>query len=382
MLVQSLHYNTSEAIMNQIRVLVVEDEVPTQKAIKHILSREGMSLHTCSNGVEAIEYLKNHSVDLIISDVEMPLMNGVDFLKNLHLRGFYVPTLMITGYGSKSLLQELIRIGCEDFLDKPFSKEDLLESIERITPKTRLIQNAKQNSEENAANFIQALTAIPKDLQEKIHYWSYPLSEIGGDCFFVQRNPKGFCGILADVSGHDMASSYYQVIVKSVFDECTKESEFIQEFSKKLNQTIPQLTHEERMLCALIFQYDEESQILKACTFGNPPFLIQDSNSIQEFPQEFHLPLGLFDQCEIKISEMKLNPQTRISASTDGIINLHKGILGHQKIDVKGISWLKELSQAYSNHSIKEYIQAVKLEAIQHCRNKREDDLMLIAWEV
>lgn len=122
------HHIDTELLKN-ISVLCVEDEDDTrEQLLQFLMSRVG-TLHTASNGQEGLEAFKLHKPDVVITDVKMPVMNGVKMAKGIKGINRETPIIIITAYPDKDLLIEAINIGVDKYLYKPVSPYKLIEAV-------------------------------------------------------------------------------------------------------------------------------------------------------------------------------------------------------------------------------------------------------------
>lgn len=115
----------------KLQVLLVDDEQQMLVAMEAVLARLGHSVLKASNGQDALEIIERSKVDLIISDMRMPVMTGGELLARIHSMGTRIPVVMITAYGTITQAVEAMRNGAFDFITKPFSAEDLERVVER-----------------------------------------------------------------------------------------------------------------------------------------------------------------------------------------------------------------------------------------------------------
>lgn len=108
------------------RILVVDDEENMLKLFERVLTKEGYEVRTSSSGTEAIRILKDETFDLILSDLIMPVLGGIDLMQEVKATHPDVPFIVITAYGSIGSAVEAIKAGAFDYLTKPFQKEDVL----------------------------------------------------------------------------------------------------------------------------------------------------------------------------------------------------------------------------------------------------------------
>jgi DNA-binding response OmpR family regulator len=115
--------------MSRIHVLVVDDEPDFLKLIKRRLTKRNLDVDTAASGEEALEFLRNGNVDVVILDVRMPGLDGIETLKEIRKRFRETSVIMLTGHGSMQSGIEGISHGAYDYILKPFSIDDLLERI-------------------------------------------------------------------------------------------------------------------------------------------------------------------------------------------------------------------------------------------------------------
>lgn len=107
------------------RILVVDDEENTRIALTRLLSREGYDVQTAANGLEALNTLRRSSADLIITDLNMPEMNGLAFLRELNREYPTSNVIMITAFGEVESYLEALNLGAFEYLNKPLRLEEL-----------------------------------------------------------------------------------------------------------------------------------------------------------------------------------------------------------------------------------------------------------------
>ncbi|MCR4923041.1 MAG: response regulator [Lachnospiraceae bacterium] len=119
-----------------IKVLLVDDEPHIVQGLKAIIDwdQEGFEIvRSCSNGKEAFDYLKDNKVDMIVADIKMPVMNGLELLKKLreeNLSEAYF--IILSGYADFSFAQQAIKYECSDYLLKPVDGGSLLEVVKKV----------------------------------------------------------------------------------------------------------------------------------------------------------------------------------------------------------------------------------------------------------
>ena len=114
-----------------MKFLSVDDSSTMRKIISLALSGAGHSVVEAVNGREALDKLKDTAVDCIILDINMPEMNGIEFLKERKNHGAIagIPVFVLTTQDEESLKKEALSLGAKGFIIKPFQKESLLSAI-------------------------------------------------------------------------------------------------------------------------------------------------------------------------------------------------------------------------------------------------------------
>ena len=116
------------------RVLLIEDEPNIIEAISYILSKDGWTVHTHSDGETAIAKVMQGLPDLIILDVMLPGKSGYDILRDLraHIATADIPVMMLTARGQAKDRDMAIRLGATHFMTKPFSNSEILDCVRTL----------------------------------------------------------------------------------------------------------------------------------------------------------------------------------------------------------------------------------------------------------
>lgn len=116
------------------KILVIDDEITIRTLLDKFLSQK-YEVMALSNGTEGLSWLQTGNMpDMIIADLEMPVMDGYEFLKNVRSSGFFaeIPIMMLSGADSSNERVKCYQLGANDFMIKPFNPEELLLKIEII----------------------------------------------------------------------------------------------------------------------------------------------------------------------------------------------------------------------------------------------------------
>jgi two-component system chemotaxis response regulator CheY len=119
--------------MNKLRTLIVDDSSVMRKIVERSLRQAGLDLvevHEAGNGAEALNILGQHQVDLILSDINMPVMDGLEFVKQVQATSASkAPVVMITTEGSESNVMQALSLGAKGYIRKPFTADQVKEHV-------------------------------------------------------------------------------------------------------------------------------------------------------------------------------------------------------------------------------------------------------------
>lgn len=113
-------------------ILLLEDDKLFAQSLEDFLQEEGFIVDIVSNGQEALEKNYEKNYDLYLFDINVPLLNGLDLLKELRAAGDITPTIFLTSYKDKETLQKGFNFGADDYLKKPLDLEELILRIKSL----------------------------------------------------------------------------------------------------------------------------------------------------------------------------------------------------------------------------------------------------------
>ena len=114
------------------KILLVDDEINCLRAVRDVFDLEGFNCLTANSGMAAIELFDRNDIDIVVTDIRMPKMNGIELLKKIKERKPSTRVLMLTGYGSIEDAVESIKLGAYNYILKPVNVADLLADIHDI----------------------------------------------------------------------------------------------------------------------------------------------------------------------------------------------------------------------------------------------------------
>ncbi|HEX4899699.1 MAG TPA: response regulator, partial [Pyrinomonadaceae bacterium] len=116
-------------------ILVVDDEKPQREIYEAILSEAGYEVTTAASGEAALKFINENKYDLVLTDLKMTGMTGIELLQHLTAHDSSISVILITGHGTIESAKEALRSGAFDYLEKPVDREPLLEAVGRALSK-------------------------------------------------------------------------------------------------------------------------------------------------------------------------------------------------------------------------------------------------------
>ena len=116
--------------MGKLRILVAEDEEGIRESLGLVLGDYDVTVAV--DGQEAWDWLSRARFDLVLLDIKMPKVDGVEIMRRLRQRQITVPVLVLTAYQSVEMAREAVKLGAVDYLPKPFNRDHVLEAVRGI----------------------------------------------------------------------------------------------------------------------------------------------------------------------------------------------------------------------------------------------------------
>ena len=141
-------------------VLLVDDDPAVAKVLGALLAQAGLTVHTASTGQEALALLGRKPIDVVVSDVRMPGMSGMELLAEVGRAWPDVPVILLTAHGTVPLAVEAMKAGAADFALKPFDREEILFSIRKALLRAQQQDEATRAPAKDPSDFVGGSTAM------------------------------------------------------------------------------------------------------------------------------------------------------------------------------------------------------------------------------
>lgn len=114
------------------KVLIVDDSRTSRRILNNLLSEDGYEVAEAENGETGIQKYKEEAPDLVTMDITMPVMDGLEALKKIREYDSEAKVIMVTAAGQESKIMEAVKHGAAEFITKPFEKDKILETIQKV----------------------------------------------------------------------------------------------------------------------------------------------------------------------------------------------------------------------------------------------------------
>ncbi|MBC8317109.1 MAG: diguanylate cyclase [Desulfobulbaceae bacterium] len=129
-----------------MEILLVEDDQFVRETLQILIQSFGYGCDIAFDGFDAVEKLLKKKYDVVVTDVSMPKMDGLELLAHIQAKHEYTDVIIITGYSDKAGYAEVIKAGAVDFLKKPFEKEELQAKLHRVERERNMVQELEELS--------------------------------------------------------------------------------------------------------------------------------------------------------------------------------------------------------------------------------------------
>jgi anti-anti-sigma factor len=318
-------------------ILIVDDVHINRTIIKAYLSACGYQFLEAGNGVQALEQMRAHRVDLVLLDLMMPVLDGFGYLDALKADAHFqhIPVIINSSLDDLQSIKHALTLGCYDYFIKTSPREELqlvlpLKVKNAIQAKRLLdevcAQNSRLESEIQAAETYQRFL-LPHDFTARgiaIQSFYHPCFGVSGDFFdFLALSDDKTALLLADVSGHGVHAAMVAVLLKPLFERYMRDTESPLYTLTRLNQDLLRLTDDTNYITAFVAVYDPNKQILCYANAGHPPPLYwHRATGTIDMLKATGIFLGMLTDEDWSAQEetMPIAPHDRLLLVTDGTI--------------------------------------------------------------
>ncbi|MFC3157002.1 SpoIIE family protein phosphatase [Gilvimarinus japonicus] len=336
-------------------LLIIDDDKPVRHSIAAFLEDSGYNVLEAADGPTGLALFEARDIELVITDLRMPTMDGLGVLKSLHEKSTDTPVIVISGAGVMSDVVSALRLGAADYLIKPIVDMAVLEhSVEKALERRDLLaQNKKYREKLEKVNkdLRDNLRVLERDqlagrqVQRRLLPKALTTSEgysaahhiapslyLSGD-FVDYAHIKGryLAFYLADVSGHGASSAFVTIWLKHMVSRMVREeglfgdeasfadgaNHMLRSINRELNET--SLNHHLTFFVGVI---DTHTQEMRYVVAGHLPMPLLVTDKGAEFIAGSGKPVGIFRDVNWKIHSQILPEKFSLVCFSDGVLEI------------------------------------------------------------
>lgn len=305
-------------------ILIAEDSAPDRLILESIITKSGNSPIAVADGQQAVEAYSECKPDIIMLDVLMPNMGGIEAAREIRelTKGEFVPIIFLTSLSDDESLVECIEAGGDDFLPKPYNPVVLKSKIKAFARMREMhVTLAQQKSliEVHNQHLIQEQT-VAKQVYDKIahsgcldmdyiNFYMSPLAVFNGDVLVAETTPAGSVLILlGDFTGHGLPAAIGSMPLASTFYGMARKGFSMADILKEINTKLHEILPIGFFCCATCIDINMEKRRMRIWNGGLPEsFLFRKKTNQYEVLSSRNLPLGVLSEQNFR-SESKRVP--------------------------------------------------------------------------
>ncbi|MCY4571681.1 MAG: SpoIIE family protein phosphatase [Gemmatimonadetes bacterium] len=319
------------------KILVVDDEPDLEILLRQKFRRKirsgALTLIFAQNGVEALEQLKAHDdVDMVLSDINMPQMDGLTLLHQLNELNRDLRAVIVTAYGDMKNIRTAMNRGAFDFITKPIDFSDLETTIAKTLAHLEVMREALRTRDELvairrelgvAARMQESIlpTVFPTDTRFEIHACMTPALEVGGDFYDFFRLEDDKMGIvMADVSGKGVPAALFMMVSRTLMKGTAIGEADPATAVAEVNRLLVE-SNEESMFVTLFYAtFNPLTGLLEFANGGhNLPYVVRKDGSVEQIDCDSGIVLAVLPGFDFPGGAIELEPGDVVFFYTDGI---------------------------------------------------------------
>lgn len=319
-------------------VLVVDDEQSNRLLLRTLLGRDGYHVIEVENGEQALDAINTLQIDIILLDIQMPVMDGYTTASIIKQRvKRFIPIIFLTAKTDEASLVKCIEAGGDDFLIKPFNYLLLtakLNSLLRIVSLYQDIEEKNRSIQQHNLQMMQEMN-VTKKVFEKVSkndmrgphtglkYAMSPMSMFNGDVIMAEKNQtSGLDLMIADFTGHGLSAAIGAIPIADVFHTMTRKCFLFTDVLAEANNKLIDLLPTQMFMAAVMLSVDRSNNILSVVNAGLPDVYLYRNNEIMRCFKSQNIPLGIskMSSSQFEVEMQPLEYGDRLYVFTDGVM--------------------------------------------------------------
>jgi serine phosphatase RsbU (regulator of sigma subunit) len=321
--------------LRRLTVLYVEDEETIRNEVAYFLARRVGKILTAANGREGLDLFMSLRPDLVVSDIQMPVMNGLDMATEIKRLERETPVIFTTAFNDTNYLQIAISLGIDGYVLKPIDLEQLMQVTLRcvdILMQSREIAASRAQlaayhraAEEERQLVAELMTRMMRTehLRDKqLRHWLRPTELVGGDLVAAARgrNNKLYL-MLADSTGHGLPAALNLLPINHIFYSMVSKNLPVSLIVEEMNWAVHDQSPVDRYVTAFVACIDTRNRLIEVWNGGLPSALfVDDSGQVVRAFESDNFPLGILDRTFVAETEVfQWHCRGRLVIFSDGL---------------------------------------------------------------
>ena len=363
----------------KIKILAVDDNIVNIKVLGQYLIKQGYEVITADSGEIAIEKFKSEAPDIILMDIMMAGMNGLEATAKIKaLAGdSWIPVIFMSALASEEDKIKGLDIGGDDYITKPIEFNILgakLKAVQRISDiqhklsatmlELKQYQKAEEREQDMAYELMESLFNTGQYLEGKdFHIWHIPATLFSGDLIVANKSSDNRLYVLhADSTGHGLTAALPLLPVSQTFYQMANKGYSIGHIAKEMNKQLKFIMPINRFVAITLLLVDIENNVIEIWNGGNPAVFV--TNEKKELVKKFdskHLALGILpdENFDTKTEFFSCKGNNSVVLYSDGLIEAENSdgkvfdesmLLDILKTDVNAAELRNNIVEAVTSH--------------------------------
>ncbi|MCE5181624.1 MAG: SpoIIE family protein phosphatase [Betaproteobacteria bacterium] len=342
--------NDAAELLGSLSLLYVEDDPDIRAELTQFLTRRVGTLHVAANGREGLDAWRLHQPDVVVTDIMMPVMDGLEMSDMIKRDNPSMPIILATAFNETAYFLKAIQLGIDGYVLKPVSLSALQKKLGEIA---QMLYQRRELAQKNAQmeallgelqhyyDAVERENQIVASLMDRtirkenlidplLHSWCAPATTFSGDLVAAQRAPNGdLYLILADATGHGLASAINLLPLTRIFYQMAKKSFSLSALLGEMNRAIREQSTSDRFVAATLVRVDVKNHILEVWNGGNPPAVWLNGNGeMLHLFVSTNLALGIVDSdmLDVHTEVIQWDNSAQLILFSDGFVEAENAV--------------------------------------------------------
>lgn len=320
-------------------ILIVDPSSSNRLFLRLTLEKQGYQVFEASDGLEALRLFESQRPSLVITEISLPVLSGVDLVQRIKLlaQDTFAPVFVVTHEFKPESIRQILSLGADDFLQKPYPEELLLGKIASLLRNVSFYEDLKKSKElvsslhmdlalehKSAERIFEKFVHGPRQQIPGLEAHISPASIFNGDVFLSTVTPAGnVLTLLGDFTGHGLPAAIGAIPVAEVFYSMVKKGRTLKEIIHVINDKLKTILPSHIFFSCIAIKIFPNRKSVSILNAGMQPVVMLDqaSDEVKLFESK-SLPLGVLDNFELDVQFEKrsLNGKEIFVFYTDGIV--------------------------------------------------------------